>query len=142
MTVPFEGGCKCGAVRYTCTAEPMAAVHCQCRDCQKDSGSGHASHLMVPKPALAISGYPSFYDYAADSGNTVTRGFCGVCGVWVYSQNSCMPDALFPTAGSLDDPEIFKPQMVVFASRATSWDYLDPELPRMAEMPDAAGGGK
>ena len=141
MTIPFAGGCKCGEIRYESAVEPMMAVHCQCRECLKDGRAGHASHLMVPKSAITISGDPSIYDYVADSRNTVTRGICGVCGVWVYSRNSCMLDMLFPTAGSLDDPEIFKPEMVVFASRAPSWDYLDPDLPIMSEMPDAMGAG-
>jgi len=33
MPAPFTGGCRCGAVRYECTAEPIATIHCHCRDC-------------------------------------------------------------------------------------------------------------
>jgi hypothetical protein len=40
-------------------------------------------------------------------------------------------------ASSLDDLEVFKPQFVVYASRAASWDRLDPNLPTFAEMPPA-----
>ena len=36
----------------------------------------------------------------------------------------------------LDDPEIAKPKIVVYASRAPSWDYVDPELPSFPEMPE------
>ena len=38
-------------------------------------------------------------------------------------------------AALLDDPELFKPQSVVYAKRALSWDYIDPSLPRFAELP-------
>jgi len=32
-------------------------------------------------------------------------------------------------------PEIAKPQMVVYASRAPSWDMIDPALPSFPVMP-------
>jgi hypothetical protein len=47
-----------------------------------------------------------------------------------------MPGVVFPRASSLDDPEMAKPQMVVFASRAPSWDYVDPALPAFPTMPE------
>ena len=49
-----------------------------------------------------------------------------------------MPDMVFPRASSLDDPEIAKPQMVVYTARAPSWDKVDPSLPSFPEM--AEGG--
>jgi len=65
----------------------------------------------------------------------VSRAFCPVCGSPVYSLNAAMPELIFLRASSLDDPELFRPQMVVFASRAPSWDVLGPNLPSFAEMP-------
>ena len=47
-----------------------------------------------------------------------------------------MPGLAFARASSLDDPEIAKPQMVVYASRASSWDYMDPALPAFQTMPE------
>ena len=34
----FDGGCFCGAVRYTMTDRPMFINCCHCRDCQKQTG--------------------------------------------------------------------------------------------------------
>jgi hypothetical protein len=48
-----------------------------------------------------------------------------------------MPELTFLRASSLDDLEVFNPQMVVYTSRAPSWDRLDPSLPSFAEMPPA-----
>jgi hypothetical protein len=52
----------------------------------------------------------------------------------VFSTNSANPDALFVRASSLDDLEVFKPQMIVFASRAPSWVHLDEGLATFPEM--------
>ena len=46
-----------------------------------------------------------------------------------------MPGMVFVRASSLDDPEAFKPQMVVYTDRAASWDHMDLDLPRFAAMP-------
>jgi len=29
-TKPYSGGCQCDAVRYTCSADAIAAVNCHC----------------------------------------------------------------------------------------------------------------
>jgi hypothetical protein len=136
MSQGFSGGCLCGAVRYQSAVGPQVVGHCHCVDCRKPSGTGHCTHVVIPEAAFTVSGEVKFYDRPADSGNIVSRGFCPTCGSAVYSMNSGMPDMVFPRASSLDDPEIAKPQMVVYASRAPSWDHVDPELPAFPTMPE------
>jgi hypothetical protein len=91
---------------------------------------------VVPDTAFAVTGNLTFYDRAADSGNLVSRAFCGTCGSPVLSKNAAMPGMVFVRASALDDPEVAKPQMIVYASRAPSWDALDPALPSFATMPE------
>lgn len=131
----FTGGCHCGAVRYACNAEPQVAGHCQCHDCRRTSGTGHASHMMVPADAVTFEGRAKGYDAPAASGNLVTRRFCANCGAPVYSTNTGFPGAVFLRASSLDDPAHFKPQMVVWAASAPAWDHVDPALPSFAHNP-------
>ena len=52
----LKGGCLCGAVRYSTTAEPLTSTVCHCRDCQRFSGSAFGTLLYVPKEALTIEG--------------------------------------------------------------------------------------
>jgi len=135
MSEQFSGGCLCGAVRYESTSAPVGAGHCHCDDCRRSSGTGHCSHLIVPKKAFSVTGEVRFYDAPTDTGNIVSRGFCPTCGGAIYSTNSGSPDLVFPRASSLDDLEVFQPQMVVYAKRAASWDRLDPALPHFEGMP-------
>lgn len=131
----FEGGCLCGAVRYVCDGEPVMAGHCHCLDCRRSSGTGHASHMAVPAPSVRITGEVARYVSPADSGALVTRAFCPTCGSPVFSTNAGQEGLIFLRASSLDDPEVFEPQMVVYASRAASWDHMDAALPSFAVMP-------
>jgi hypothetical protein len=126
----FSGGCHCGAVRYTCDAEPLWAGHCQCSDCRRLSGTGHLSSMAVPAASVQLTGAPSGYRHRADSGNELTRSFCGRCGAPIYSTNSGVPGLAFLRASSLDDPGLFKPQAVAWTRSAPAWDHMDPALPR------------
>ena len=138
MTTAFEGGCLCGAVRYESGSDPIGGGHCYCEDCRRSSGTGHCSHVIVPEQALGVTGEVRFFEMLADSGNVVGRGFCPTCGAAVYSLNSGMPGMVFVRASSLDDPAVFRPQIVVYASRAPSWDKPGAGLPTFDEMPPPA----
>jgi hypothetical protein len=89
----------------------------------------------VRQDSVTLTGDVKGYARAADSGNVVTRHFCPTCGAAIYSANAGMPGMLFLRASSLDDLEVFKPQMHVYASRAASWDHRREDLPAFDMMP-------
>lgn len=135
----FTGGCLCGAVRYECAAEPAMAGICHCEDCRRSSGAGHSAHLAVTEDKVKLTGPTSSYSKPADSGNMVTRHFCGTCGAPVFSRNAGMPGMIFFRASSLDDLEVFKPEMHVFAGRAATWDRPRDGVPAFDRMPPGIG---
>ena len=136
----FTGGCQCGALRYECSAEPMFAAHCHCNACQKASGSPSATLFAVPKSALKITGEVKYYESRADSGNIAGRGFCSVCGGRVLGRSSGMPDSVAIMAGSMDDPSLLAPGMIIFAENAPTWFHMDPALQKFPGMPQPSGG--
>src|SRR6266481_5922994 len=117
-SLPVRGGCLCGKVRYKLDALPLDSLYCQCRDCQIDSGKGHSCHVMFSKDSFLITGDARLHHSAADSGHSVYRGFCAHCGSSLLYASSRFPDAIFVTAGTLDDPGWFKPSMIVYVSSA------------------------
>ena len=131
---PYTGGCCCGAVRYELTAEPLRGFQCQCRDCQRDTGSGHASVLVFPRAGLRITGPVAEISRTADAGADKLKGFCSACGSPLYNKPVTKPDMIGINVGCLDDPSGFKPEVVMFASGGHAWDHLDPALPRLPAM--------
>ncbi len=125
---PIAGGCACGAVRYASTAKPSFSLICQCRQCQRATGGGHATAFVLPADAVIVTGEVRFFDQQADSGNTVSRGFCPTCGSPMMNRNSGYPQSLYVHAATLDDPTAFRPETVVFRSAAQPWDHVDPRL--------------
>lgn len=135
MSDAYTGGCACGAIRYEIPSEPIFMNHCQCRDCQHKSGTGHGSYLSFNDAGMKLSGEATQWDIVSDSGNVKTRGFCPRCGSPVYLRFSYSPQVFTVHAASLDDPGRFKPQAVTYHVRALGWDRLDPDLTTFDKMP-------
>lgn len=137
MSEPYTGGCACGAIRFSIGDEPVFQNHCQCRDCQRKSGTGHGSYLTFPRRHVDLTGDATRWDLTGDSGHVKTRAFCPTCGSPVYMTFSAMPGIFTVHAASLDDPERFEPHAVTYASRGNSWDVVDLSLPRFDKLPPA-----
>jgi hypothetical protein len=88
---------------------------------------------------LKITGKVKYHDIKAESGNTLTRGFCPECGARLFGKTSGMPDLVMITAGSLDDPSQYMPSMDIFTASAQPWDHMNPALPKFPKMPPMEG---
>ncbi|MBM9578104.1 GFA family protein [Leptospira sp. 201903070] len=136
MNQPFSGGCSCGAIRYNISDKPIFMNDCQCRDCQRMSGTGHGSYMTFPsRVAVTLNGEATHFDRVGDSGNVKTSGFCAKCGSPIYMTFAAMPELFTIHAASLDDPSRYKPQAVTYVKRGFSWDCIDPSLPKFETMP-------
>ena len=129
----FSGGCSCGAVSFTIDAEPVRAFQCQCRDCQMDSGGGHSSVFVFPRAAVEISGEVREVTRTSDRDAIKRKGFCPTCGVSIYNKPDQVPDLLGIYVGTLNDASMFKPSAVFYNARGYSWDFLDPDVPKVPE---------
>ena len=132
MTTPFSGGCVCGAIRYECTAEPVAMFKCHCRDCQRATGGAFSAVVYVPAKAFTLTqGSLRYYFTPSAAGGHNKRGFCAECGSRISGGESA--DGIGINAGSLDDPSCFRPQMDIWTSDAQPWDQMDPKLPKFEQ---------
>jgi hypothetical protein len=135
MTKPYTGGCACGAIRYTISAEPVGMNDCQCRQCQRASGTGHGSYLNFPRAAVEVEGEAAHWDTTGDGGTVKRSAFCPTCGSPVYMTFPAVLDLFVVRAGSLDEPDRYQPQLVLWGAGARTWDHIDPSLPRFDGMP-------
>ena len=136
MAATMTGGCACGAIRYECSGDPAMALNCYCRDCQRSGGAAMASVMVMPKDNVKIlKGEASFHEVVADSGKKVSRGFCANCGSPLFTKLESFPTVLGIKAGSLDDPNQFKPGMNVYTSSAPTWAPISEGPKKFAKMP-------
>ncbi len=134
----LDGRCLCGKCQLTCDGPALKAVHCQCTDCQKLSGAGHKTNVIVKKGSAKVTGPLTVFASKADSGNENRRSFCSLCGTQMLRENSAMPDVQIIHAGTFTDPAAITPMAVIWHKSAVHWDYTDPALPVFSEMPPAA----
>ncbi len=85
---------------------------------------------------MTINGTATYYDVKAESGNTVSRGFCPECGSNLFILADLVPDLQGIWASSLDDPNNFKPQVHVWTGSAMSWNATADNLPVIAKAPN------
>jgi hypothetical protein len=127
------GGCRCGAIRYECSSEPLAVSFCYCRDCQKASGGPFCNYAVVPQEAVTVRGSElSRYGVQAESGNTVYREFCTHCGSPLFARNG---QVFVLTVGTLDNPEQLKPTIAIWLDSKPAWAPLPEDVECFAQNP-------
>ena len=131
----FEGGCRCGQVRYTCSSGPLFTAHCHCRDCQYASGGGFSTIVGVPVSAVEMTGDLGGFKVTADSGNELTRKFCTTCGTPILTELHSNDRMMVLKAGTLDDPSWLKPTMHIWKNSGQPWSQKLDELTEFEEQP-------
>jgi len=132
-----SGGCLCGAVKFEFEKPNLiSAHHCHCIDCQKSTGSGKATILMLPSNAIKLEGELKFHATTTASGRNMNRGFCSECGSPVLSFIEEMPEVKFVKAGSLDDSSWLMIDSNFFSSSAHAWSPIDEDIPSFTHNPD------
>ena len=107
--LPAEGGCRCGALRFRLTMQPLATALCHCTGCQKMSASAYSTTLMVPVDGFAVTqGTPVKGGLKAD---LPTHWHCPECLSWVYTTLGEGARILNLRATMLDDAANFVPFM-------------------------------
>ncbi len=132
-TAHKTGGCLCGQIRYTMTAEPQVCVTCHCKNCQKQAGTALSIIIGVPEDAVEITGEVKTYNDTGDSGATVRRQFCGTCGSPVFTRLE-QPGMMFIKAGSLDDTSDLNPAFHCYTKSKQDWVPLG-DIPGFETVP-------
>lgn len=140
---PYTGGCLCGAVRFVIAGAPKGARFCWCRDCQRIASGSATVNVLFDEADVRYTGDMTRITMVADSGNTVERGFCAVCGSQMFSRTVEGPALAQPMpmrvrAGTLDDPEICPPAMIIWGASAPSWAPFPPGMPVLEGGPGSA----
>ncbi len=129
----FEGGCHCGAIRYTLTGEPMHHALCHCTDCRRASGAPMVGWAMFQEEALSVTqGEPQQYA-SSEHGR---RFFCGTCGTGLFYRNAeNLPGIVDTQVATLDDPDAIPAGVHIQTAERIGWMKDAHTLPEFARYP-------
>ena len=109
----------------------VSMLMCSCLDCQRASGSGHATVALVPAAVMSITGETKTFDRPSDSGATFTRHFCPNCGTPLYGQSSRAPEMrMIPVGFFAGQNDWYEPNQLIFARSRQAWDLIADHLPQ------------
>jgi hypothetical protein len=130
----WTGGCLCGAVRYRARADPIRVVSCHCGVCRRVSGAAFMTFVHFPADAFVWTrGKPQRYRSSAEA----ERGFCAVCGSTLTMHEAVLADRVQVSLGSLDRPDLVRPDDHVWTLSQLPWLQVVDDRPRFPTVSDA-----
>ena len=106
----YEGGCRCGAVRYRVRGEPVRVGLCHCADCRKETGGAFLYYGDWLPERFEVTGA-----FATWGG----RSFCPVCGSRLFHLDE---EGAEICLGSLDAaPTGLAPAREIWVGRREAW---------------------
>ena len=118
-SLPMEGGCRCGKIRFRIVTAPLLTMACHCTGCQHMSASAFSTTVVVATDGFElIRGDPVI---GGLHGEQVRHHHCDWCKSWVFTR--IVPERGFVNvrAGALDDPSWFAPFVEAYTSEALPW---------------------
>ena len=116
----ISGSCLCGKVSFESVNDFNQFHLCHCIQCQKTTGSAHASNLFTaPNNIKWLSGF-DFVKRFDVPGRSISKAFCTECGCGV-PYLSASGKALIIPAGCLNGAPNIEPQDNIFCSEKADW---------------------
>lgn len=138
QTKTCEGGCICGNVRYEIPLEPMIVHGCHCRGCQRNSGTAFAINALFEADKVTLlSGQVEEITVPTPSGIGQIIARCSECktAVWSnYNMGGLKKRIRFIRVGTLDNPDIFSPDVHIFTNTKHPVVQLPDGVPTVDEF--------
>ena len=122
VSLPLEGGCHCGALRYRVGQAPLMVYNCHCTNCQKIGGGAFSTPVTVLESSFGFTkGEPRTYEFSADSGNKRYGWYCGDCGSRIAHGQQPAGGILSVRGGTFDDTSWIEPVGDIWTRSAQPW---------------------
>lgn len=135
--LPWDGGCRCGQVRFRISATPLATMVCHCTGCQRMTSSAFSLSVAVPTPGFAVTaGEPVIGGLHGDAHHL----FCPWCMSWVFTRMAGLDEFVNVRATLLNDATWFEPFIETVTDEKLPWvttpaKHSYPGLPPMEDYP-------
>lgn len=135
QAVTFEGGCTCRAVRFRLASKPLFVNCCHCRWCQRETGAAFALNALIESDRVELlEGDVEIVNTPSNSGLGQRISRCPHCKVALWSNYGGGADVIrFVRVGTMDEPDLFPPNVHIFTSTKQPWVQLPSDVPAVPE---------
>lgn len=136
--LPWQGGCRCGKVRFEVSAPPLLSMACHCAGCQRMTSSAFSLSLAIPTEGFEVT-----------QGEPVIGGLhgpdrhyhCPYCMSWMFTRAAGLDWFVNLRTTMLDRPGAFPPFIETFTSEKLPWvttpaTHSFPTFPEFDQYPD------
>lgn len=132
----YTGGCLCGAIKYEVNGDLVFSGNCHCDDCRRLTGSAFATLAFFKAEDVAVTkGTTKSFAHTADSGNSLSKEFCGTCGSQLFGSGSGRPGLKSVKIGTMDDVGSIRPTVSVYVSKALPFTIVPTDTKNFDKMP-------
>lgn len=125
----YQGGCLCGAVRFTISGGIRNIIYCHCSECRKAQGSAFAANgIVVADKFMLVCGEAALTGYESTPGQT--KYFCKHCGSPIMSKNISKPDQVRVRLGTIESDIVERPQAHIFVTSRANWEDICGDIPQ------------
>ena len=129
---PVQGGCHCGAIRYTLLAPALSVQHCHCSRCRKVYGNLAAQGAVIRQSQIKIEGESNLTTYR--SSPSFADRFCRTCGCHLFSYEDSEKGLMYFSPATLDGGvhpghPAGKETHILVGSKA-EWEHIGGDLPQ------------
>ncbi|MES2343387.1 MAG: GFA family protein [Pseudomonadota bacterium] len=116
--LPWEGGCRCGQVRFRVSVPPILTMACHCTGCQRMTSSAFSLSAAIPSEGFTVTaGEPVIGGlHGADR-----HYFCSHCMSWMFTRPGGMDWFVNLRPTLLDDAAWFVPFIETYTSEKLPW---------------------
>ncbi|HVG49095.1 MAG TPA: GFA family protein [Rubellimicrobium sp.] len=105
-TLPAEGGCRCGDLRFRVTRAPLFTTACHCRGCQRMTGGAFSLTAAIPDEGFEVI---AGEDVPGGADPAFGHRFCPRCLSWVWTKHPMMDGFRNVRSPMFDDPSWTRP---------------------------------
>ena len=129
-----EATCHCGQLRLEVSGDPFAVSICNCRACQRRTGSAFGMQAGFKADQVQVVGRFNDFSRISDEADRKQHvfHFCPDCGSQVFYTEPSEPDLIVVSVGSFADPAFPPPTESGYDSRRHPFVQLPDSVQRFA----------
>ncbi len=123
-----QASCQCGALQLTAEGDPDFVIACNCRACQRRTGSAFGTGAYFRKDVVQVSGKTGSWQRRADSGRKLENFFCPACGTNLFWTLEMRPEHMGIAYGNFTT-DVPDPIRAIWTDEQHSWVSFPGDLP-------------